>query len=968
MNTDFIKLVHKIKIPHSEAALFGVLIFCLFWFQAPAGLCADPEPENAPVHALASPPVPAGDEPVIIQEIKVRIISASPEHTDDPPNDHTRNLLRIAHGLIRQKPGDTITPDGLAKTLAALKISRRFSDIHVETEPSSEGDVLVFILTPYHHIADIRIHGAAPLFHRDVFNVMTLYPGDVYSPDDLPAQVAPIVARYKREGYISPAVSVTRSGETDTDGKDILVVNIEKGPARHLRNLEFNGNSRIGSATLKRKMKTWWVSLLPGGRFAQPDLREDIQTLLAYYREKGFFDARITARTEMADDGQKVDLILDIEEGTQFCIGFSGNEKFWNMTLKKDVALFKDGNRSNIGVRKTIKAIKQRYHEKGFLEAQVRFEIHPVPEADPDTQEIRFVITEGPQSTVEAVTITGNQTISEEEIKKSILTRPPGWFFHDGAYVPEVLEEDVFAVTGLYQQRGFQDREVNSRVSVASPDSARVAVDLAVIEGPKTTVRSIEVEGRVDGMSDAAIKKALIHHIGDPFQDAALQAEKLALTSLVAEYGYPHAAVEPVVTFSADRTQAEIVHRITPGPAVILGDIFISGNLRTQDSVIRRELGVLPGDPLALQKLYEGQRRLRDLDIFQEVKYRSPGLQEKSDTVHLFVDVREKTPYFTQFGVGYESDTGTYGRAEVGDRNIFGWNKALSLGGKVSETGYRLESQLVEPRFLGTLTQATLSVYMEEETPFNQTFGTRTTGGSLVFSRDLARNLTGSLGFSLEQRKQFTADDFPLNEVDESARTVFVTRPTLRYDTRDSFVRPTSGVYSSLGVDISHGLTNTLDDFVRYEMDTRFYRTPVDRLTVAAMARIGQVLPYGGGDNVPDDQLFFLGGIQDIRGYAENTLRLDRFGDPVGGKLSMAGSLELRFDLGMNLELATFYDIGSVRDAIVDEGSDDFKSTVGLGLRYITAIGPIGIVYGHKLDREDDESAGRWHFSIGYSF
>ncbi|MDL2321979.1 outer membrane protein assembly factor, partial [Desulfosarcina sp. OttesenSCG-928-B08] len=117
-----------------------------------------------------------------------------------------------------------------------------------------------------------------------------------------------------------------------------------------------------------------------------------------------------------------------------------------------------------------------------------------------------------------------------------------------------------------------------------------------------------------------------------------------------------------------------------------------------------------------------------------------------------------------------------------------------------------------------------------------------------------------------------------------------------------------------------------------------------------------------------DDQLFFLGGIQDIRGYAENTLRLDRFGDPVGGKLSMAGSLELRFDLGMNLELATFYDIGSVRDAIVDEGSDDFKSTVGLGLRYITAIGPIGIVYGHKLDREDDESAGRWHFSIGYSF
>ena len=134
------------------------------------------------------------------------------------------------------------------------------------------------------------------------------------------------------------------------------------------------------------------------------------------------------------------------------------------------------------------------------------------------------------------------------------------------------------------------------------------------------------------------------------------------------------------------------------------------------------------------------------------------------------------------------------------------------------------------------------------------------------------------------------------------------------------------------------------------------------------MARIRQVLPYSDADGVPDDQLFFLGGIRDVRGFKENLLRFDAAGDPVGGQTALAGSLEARIDLGANWELTTFFDIGSVRDAQVEEGSDDFRTSVGAGLRYITPIGPMGLLYGHKLDRRDGESAGRWHLSIGYSF
>jgi outer membrane protein insertion porin family len=426
--------------------------------------------------------------------------------------------------------------------------------------------------------------------------------------------------------------------------------------------------------------------------------------------------------------------------------------------------------------------------------------------------------------------------------------------------------------------------------------------------------------------------------------------------------------VKASTSYNRDRTLADLAYDVDPGPRVTVGDIFISGNLRTDERVIRRELEIQPGAPLSLRSLHDGQRNLRDLAIFHDVSYRTIGLKEKAQTVNQFVEIEEAKPYYSEFSVGYESDTGLYGRAKIGDHNLFGWNKDLWASGEISETGYRLEIRLTEPRFLGMHLMASIGAFYEELTEFNQPFGTRTTGGSLSFGKDWGEHWTTALSFRLEKRDQFSVDDRSPDEEEEDTRTIFVTTPYVRYDSRDSFVRPTRGLLSSLSVDISKGIQNQLDDFVRYQFDTRYYLTPIERVTFAGLGRIGQVISYAGTKEVPDDQLFYLGGIQDVRGYKENLLRFDENGDPVGGKRTTVGSLEARIDLGMNFELTTFFDIGSVQNTQVESGSDRFRSSVGLGLRYITAIGPIGLLYGYKLDRKEGESAGRFHLSIGYSF
>jgi outer membrane protein insertion porin family len=175
-------------------------------------------------------------------------------------------------------------------------------------------------------------------------------------------------------------------------------------------------------------------------------------------------------------------------------------------------------------------------------------------------------------------------------------------------------------------------------------------------------------------------------------------------------------------------------------------------------------------------------------------------------------------------------------------------------------------------------------------------------------------------------------------------------------------------MFSSVSADISKGLTNSLDDFLKYRCDLHCYVSPLSRLTLACLGRFGYIDPYNATGRVPEDQLFFLGGTADVRGFKENMLRFDVNGDPVGGRSALSASAEARIDLGHDFEFTLFYDIGRVEDTFVPSQGEGLRASVGAGLRYVTAIGPIGFLYGINLDPEDGESGGRVHFAIGYTF
>jgi outer membrane protein insertion porin family len=886
----------------------------------------------------------------------------------DLPDD-TGELIQLARDLIVFKEGEPFLPDSLERSIEALKLSKRFQEIHVDSRQEERGIALLFNLKPFQLIKDIRIHGEFPLFEREILRAMTIHVGDIHTHEELSKQETLIAEVFKGEGFVEPKITVTAEKDSQ-DGNVIIKISIEKGGYHTATQINIEGNRAFSDAMLKSKMKIWRATLLTGssGRFIKRSLTKDIEGLVSYYRKSGYPDVVIDHK--IGEPGIKgLSVLILINEGPRYVFEFSGNRTFKDSVLRKDLVLLREGNKNDLGLKKSNKKIKQRYRKAGFLEAQVKFEGTVAAERGEAVRTVRFIINEGPRSIVKSIQFRGNQAFDDAKLKKQMLTRVPG-FREKGIFLPETLDEDINAIKSLYRKHGYIDAEIKHTLKW-SGDKRTVEITLEIEEKAQALVSSLKIAG-LTVITEEEARRALRMKVGEPFRRYMVQSDENTLSALISKKGYPHVTVRGEVSVSQDKSSVQITHYINEGPYVTMGHVYCVGNFKTRNRVIRREFQMQPGEPFSLVKMLQSQRNIRNLGIFDSVRFRVIGLKEKRDQVHLLVEVEEKKPYFIEAGGGYETDRGFYLHARAGDRNLFGTKKDAWIAGEISQIGYRSELGITEPRLLGTQVSATFGLYSERKEEFNQDFGTTSFGTSLGFSRKWLPRITTGLNFRFERREQYRRDSLEsatyLEDDAFQARSIFVTTPSIRYDTRDSFIRPRKGILSSFSIDVSKGISSSLDDFLKYRYDIRYYVTPLSRLTLAWLGRAGYIDPYGETERIFDDQLFYLGGTASVRGFDENLLSFDAQGDPVGGRSAVSGSMESRIDLGRNLELALFYDIGRVDNTYVESVSDKTRSSVGVGLRYITPIGAMGFLYGRKLDPEDGESPGRLHFSIGYTF
>ena len=887
----------------------------------------------------------------------------------DPTDDF--DWKGLAFALIGAETGGRPTAADAEKAVALLK---DFGTVVRQGDDAGQGAATTLLFTPFKRIKSIAISGNYPLFEKEVRNVLTIAPGDFFRQEQVQAQKKLVIQRYREEGYIDPKVAITWNRDED-DGNFELSIRIDKGAYYRIDDIRFRGNRNIPDPLLKGRMSTWrrYAGTLGSGGYVSAQLQKDVNDLKSMYRQQGYADVEITATVRTKKEKAIADITITVQEGPRYVVRFNGNHFFSDGDLQDDMVLDKAGNRSNIGIRRSLQAIKRRYLEAGFADVRLRW--HEASPEKEDTDENRRIVVvdvkEGLRHIVGSLDIKGNKRLDEETIRGQILTRP-GKTLSNGVFIADRLREDIDALRALYVQHGFLEAQVAETVHF-KPTERNTLVDivLTIDEGVKTRVSAVDIQG-TDGFADLDLRSGLQLGTGALYRPYLLARDEESIASAIAPLGYPHVRVRSAAALSEDHTAADITYHVDPGPAVRVGSIFFTGQFRTRKSILVREMAVKKGAPFSLAGVIRSQNNLRNLGLFDSVQVRTIGLKEKADVVHLLVQLVEKKPYTFELAGGYQTDKGAYVRSRISDSNFTGTNKEVWLGGELSDVGYRLETGMANPRLFGLDLRTDTGLFIERREDFNQDFGTDTRGGTLSITKPWGHGLSSSLGFRLEQREQYLRETKNADEIDPDTlerRTVVIATPSIRFDNRDSFIRPRKGMLGSLTVDISNDLENGVDNFIKYRLDLRGFYPLRPKLTLAARLWYGYLQSYGDSGKIPKDQLFFLGGTNDVRGFEENLLRFDEDGIPVGGRMAANGSIEARYELGKNMELNLFVDCGTVQEADADAGGDDdYRWTTGLGLRYLTPVGPIGILYGHKLDSREDESSGQFHFSIGYTF
>ena len=881
--------------------------------------------------------------------------------------------------IINIKKGDKYSKIVVNQVEENLKISGLFEKVEYKEVKSGNTIKPVFILSLPVYIYDIKLKGNFPFFKTEIYKILTIHSGSIFKPEVLEDQKKRIYDFYLREGYINPVITIKSKKviRQKLETADIII-SINKGKAYTLNNVLIKGNKHFTNSDINWKMSSWINSrfLFFMKNFTEKTLRKDIKILNKYFREKGWFkkgylDAKISIeKIERNPDNGLVDIILAVKEGYPYKVTFNGNTNISSDDLEDEIVLFNEIGTAKSIIKKQQNIFKELYLDKGFTKIEITNKTMVKEDDGEKYTELLYSFNEGKQTRVKSIKIQGSRKVKKEEIFDAMLTKPEG-FLIKGYYNKKVLNDDVDSIRALYFQKGFLNIQVDIESVDFFKDVGFVSIVISVNEGAQTKIGSIEFIG-LKNISKDEVSKLFSVKSGDVFNENIIIESSTKIAGIISEKGFPHVKVIPEINENSGKNLVDINIKISEGPKVKRGEIVYMGNFKTREDRLAWEWEMDLKAPFSLLKMAYTQRNIRNMGLFRSVNFKMLGLKEKATTINTVVITEEIEPYSFALDLGYETDTLFNITSELSDINFLGTNRKISLRGKYSGIHKRIETILMDPRFLKYRITANLTPFFEE------------TIEGVDEAEVIARNYGLIFGINKQWTSYFNTSITWLYErrwtvkPEGETRDVLLTSPQFIINTADSYTNPKSGFYNKMWFDISKGLTDELDNFYRIQNEAKFYLTPISYFTIAYIIRAGQVNPYGDAVSIPADRRFFLGGTMSIRGFerdsiipkiADNTeLLTDEKGLSLGGTRTLFSAIELRVPLTSNWELGLFLDAGSVLMDWDDLKISSFRESAGGGIRYHTPIGAIGLLYGYKIDKKPDESSGKIHFSIGYTF
>jgi outer membrane protein insertion porin family len=456
---------------------------------------------------------------------------------------------------------------------------------------------------------------------------------------------------------------------------------------------------------------------------------------------------------------------------------------------------------------------------------------------------------------------------------------------------------------------------------------------------------------------------------GEVFNGSRVTKGIEAIREIYGDEGYANAEFDPLTRIDEEEKKVDLRVDIRKNDPVYIERIDITGNVRTRDKVIRRELEVLEGSLFSSSGLKKSRNNLRRLGYFEDVTFeQSEG--SLPDRMKLDVKVKERPTGAFSLGVGYSSFDKLIGTASVSQANLLGTGIKVSFSVLLSGSSSRFNLSFTEPWLFDKPLSAGFDIF-DTSRDFPD-FSIEEKGGGVRFGFPLyKRTIRGFLNYKLEEVDVSDVAPEASNIIreQEGTRTVSSIKALVRRDTRDDAFFPTEGSLSSISAEFAGGFLGGNTSFVKYEAGAvKFFPLFWDT-TFAVRGSLGFVDGFEGQDE-PIYERYFLGGINSLRGFESRSVgpRDPVTDEIIGGNIKMVGNLEFLFPIlsVRNLRGVIFFDIGNAYEDRID--FDDLRKGVGAGIRWFSPLGPLRVEWGYNLSRREDEKASLWEFTVGSAF
>jgi len=719
------------------------------------------------------------------------------------------------------------------------------------------------------------------------------------------------------------------------------------------------GNQRIETSAILDR-----VTLKIGEMLTRKITQDQIRRIY----DMGFFDD-VEVQTESVSEGIKVVFAVREKPFTSEIV-FDGNDHLSDDNLQEVITLQSQVFLDQQQIKVSVQKIREAYEADGYNNAQI---IPIVQGLDGVRNRVTFFIKEEEQAQIQEIRFEGMTVFSKSDLLDVMANREwvpvVSWITDAGILHPEELPNDVERIKELYANKGYLDVQVGLPVVALSDDKDSFSVTFPIAEGQPYTVGIIEFQGNTV-LTDEEILADVSIQPGDVFQRARVRNEITRVTDLYGTRGYSFAEVTPSLAPNRQNLTTRISFTIHEGMLIRVREILISGNNKTRDNVIRREVRVDEQEVINSVAIKRSFQRLNNLNFFETVEILPQ--QVESDKVDLEVKVKEKPTGAFSIGGGFSTLDSFTLITNISEGNLFG-------------LGYlaRIQGQLGIRRTLGVLTFRNPALY-DGPTSLQldvfatntdlQTYEERKRGGTITFGRQLSEYLSGSLTLVGEKIKitnpSFDAPQFILDQTGKQSTTGF--RGSVFRDTRDNFQDPRNGTRAGVRVGFGTELLGGSNSFYSISLDALKYTPlPLWDMRWAIRGRYGIAEGYSGED-VPLTELFFVGGINTMRGFKFGRAGpvTPLTGTAEGGTKQVIFNNDLIFPILADAKFngVLFYDYGRGFADGEDLSIGRLRQAYGFEVRWISPFGPLRAALGWPIDPQPGEKSSVFEFSVGNVF